>query len=36
MWTDGLRGRSDGLLSADDLESDFTHPAANGHVLKSA
>jgi PKD repeat protein len=36
LWTDGLRGRSDGLLSVcpDDLESDFTHPAANGHVPK--
>jgi hypothetical protein len=36
LWTDGLRGRSDGLLSVcpGDLESDFTHPAANGHVQK--
>ena len=36
VWTDGLRGRSDGLLSVcpDDLESDFTHPSANGHVPK--
>ena len=41
LWTDGLRGRSDGLLSVcnptpalSDLESDYTHPSANGHVLK--
>ena len=36
VWTDGLRGRSDRLLSLcpDDLESDFTHPSANGHVAK--
>jgi hypothetical protein len=36
VWTDGLRGRSDGLLTVcpDDLESDFTHPSANGHVPK--
>jgi hypothetical protein len=36
LWTDGLRGRSDGLLSVcpDDLENDFTHPSATGHVPK--
>jgi hypothetical protein len=36
LWTDGLRGRSDGLLTVcpDDLEPDFTHPSANGHVPK--
>jgi PKD repeat protein len=36
LWTDGLRGRSDGLLSVcpSDLESDFTHPSADGHVPK--
>ena len=36
LWTDGLRGRSDGLLTVcpDDLESDFTHPSTNGHVPK--
>jgi PKD repeat protein len=36
VWTDGLRGRSDGLLTVcpNDLESDFTHPSANGHVAK--
>jgi len=36
LWTDGLRGRSDGLLSVcpDDLESDFTHPSALGGVPK--
>jgi hypothetical protein len=36
LWTDGLRGRSDGLLTVcpDDLENDFTHPAATGHVPK--
>ena len=38
VWTDGLRGRSDGLLTVcpDDLESDFTHPSTNGHVPKVA
>ena len=36
VWTDGLRGRSDGLLTIcpDDLENDFTHPSAGGHVPK--
>ncbi|MEO7297603.1 MAG: PKD domain-containing protein [Verrucomicrobiota bacterium] len=36
LWTDGLRGRSDGLMTVcpDDLESDFTHPSMNGHVPK--
>jgi PKD repeat protein len=36
LWTDGLRGRSDRLLTVcpDDLENDFTHPSANGHVPK--
>ena len=36
LWTDGLRGRSDGLLTIcpDDLENDFTHPSTNGHVPK--
>jgi len=38
LWTDGLRGRSDGLLSVcpTDLESDFTHPSALGGVPKVA
>lgn len=32
IWTDGLKGRSDGLTSIcpTDLESDFTHPSSNG------
>jgi len=32
IWTDGLRGRSDGLTSIcpTDLESDYTHPSSNG------
>jgi hypothetical protein len=36
LWTDGLRGRSDGVVTVcpDDLESDFTHPSMNGHVPK--
>ncbi|MEO5803680.1 MAG: PKD domain-containing protein, partial [Verrucomicrobiota bacterium] len=36
LWTDGLSGRSDGLLTVcpDDLESDFTHPSMDGHVPK--
>lgn len=38
IWTDGTRGRSDGLTSicADDLQSDFTHPSATGGVPKVA
>jgi hypothetical protein len=38
IWTDGNRGRSDGLTSVcpDDLQSDFTHPSATGGVPKVA
>ncbi|PWU13517.1 MAG: hypothetical protein C5B50_19140 [Verrucomicrobia bacterium] len=38
IWTDGTRGRSDGLTSVcpDDLQSDFTHPSATGGVPKVA
>jgi PKD repeat protein len=38
IWTDGTRGRSDGFVSIcpDDLQSDFTHPSANGGVPKVA
>lgn len=38
IWTDGIRGRSDGLTSicSNDLQSDFTHPSANGGVPKVA
>ncbi len=38
IWTDGTRGRSDGLTSIcpDDLQPDFTHPSANGGVPKVA
>jgi len=31
LWTDGLRGRSDGLVwTCDDVQSDGTHPSASG------
>jgi hypothetical protein len=31
LWTDGTRGRSDGFTwLCSDLQSDFTHPSANG------
>jgi len=38
IWTDGTRGRSDGLTSVcpADLQSDFTHPSATGGVPKVA
>ena len=38
LWTDGTRGRSDGLTSVcpGDLQSDFTHPSATGGVPKVA
>jgi hypothetical protein len=38
LWTDGTRGRSDGLTSVcpDDLQSDYTHPSASGGVPKVA
>jgi len=38
IWTDGTRGRSDGLTSIcpADLQSDFTHPSATGGVPKVA
>jgi PKD repeat protein len=37
IWADGLTARSDGLTwLCSDLESDFTHPSANGGVPKVA
>jgi lysophospholipase L1-like esterase len=31
IWTDGLRGRSDGLVwTCSDVQSDGTHPSASG------